>query len=183
VAGSGREVASSKIRFPVDIATHSTEQTLYFDQQGLLKRHDYDVEISGGTPAAHYVSSHKEFSGIVFPTKRRTFPRQPDGHSLPEPLVVSIDPLGVSKSLARSSCQRIPNMSDRQPPVSVFWPQPLVAEILNTSDGYRWLGGLPQDEIFSPCSLQKKTVLPIQPCEAFRHIVVAVNSRNESNHL
>jgi hypothetical protein len=80
-----------KVRFPSDIATHSTEQTLYFDQQGLLKRHDYDVEISGGTGAAHYVSDLKKFSGIVFPTKRRIFPRQPDGHSLPEPLVVSID--------------------------------------------------------------------------------------------
>lgn len=80
-----------KVRFPGDIATHSTEQTLYFDQQGLLKRHDYDVEISGGSAAAHYVSDHKEFSGIVFPTKRTIYPRQPDGHSLPEPLVVSID--------------------------------------------------------------------------------------------
>lgn len=68
-------------------------------------------------------------------------------------------------------------MSDRQPPVSVFWPQPLLAAILNTSDGHRWPGGLPQDEIFSPCSLQKKTVAPIQPCEAFGNIVVAVNSR------
>jgi hypothetical protein len=80
-----------RVRFPAEIAAHSTEQTLYFDQQGLLKRHDYDVEISGGTPAAHYASDLKEFSGIVFPTKRRIFPRQPDGHSLPEPLVVSID--------------------------------------------------------------------------------------------
>src|SRR6267143_6145689 len=80
-----------KVRFPTAIATHSTEQTLYFDQQGLLKRHDYDVEISGGTPAAHYVSDLKEFSGIVFPTKRRIFARQGDGHFAPEPLVVSID--------------------------------------------------------------------------------------------
>jgi len=80
-----------KVRFPPDIATHSTEQTLYFDQHGLLKRHDYDVEISGGTAGAHYVSDVREFSGIVFPTKRRIFPRQPNGHSAPEPLVVSID--------------------------------------------------------------------------------------------
>ena len=79
-----------KVRFPADIATHGTEQTLYFDRQGLLERHD-DVEISGGTGAAHYVSDLKEFSGIVFPTKRRIFARQPDGHSVPEPLVVSID--------------------------------------------------------------------------------------------
>ena len=80
-----------KVRFPPDIATHSTEQTLYFDQHGLLKRHDYDVEISGGTAGAHYVSDLREFSSIVFPTKRRIFPRQPNGHSAPEPLVVSID--------------------------------------------------------------------------------------------
>lgn len=80
-----------KVRFPADIATHSTEQTLYFDHQGLLKRHDYDVEITGGTAGAHYVSELMEFSGIVFPTKRRIVPRQPDGHSLAEPLVVSID--------------------------------------------------------------------------------------------
>src|ERR1700689_1985615 len=71
-----------KVRFPADIATHSTEQTFYFDQKGLLKRHDYDVEISGGTPAAHCVSDLKECSGIVFPTKHRIFPRQADGHSL-----------------------------------------------------------------------------------------------------
>ena len=80
-----------KVRFPADIATHSTEQTLYFDQQGLLKRHDYDVEITGGTAGAHYVSGLKKFSGIVFQTKRRIVPRQPNGHSVPEPLVVSID--------------------------------------------------------------------------------------------
>src|SRR5258707_1779845 len=80
-----------KVRFPADIATHSTEQTLYFDQQGLLRRHDYDVEIAAGSTAAHYVSELKELSGIVFPTKRRIFPRLPDGKSLPEPLIVSID--------------------------------------------------------------------------------------------
>src|SRR5260370_27378872 len=79
-----------RVHFPADIATHSTEQTLYFDQQGLLKRHDYDVEISGGTPAAHYVSDLKQFSGIVFPTKRRIFPRQPDGRSPAQPFVLPI---------------------------------------------------------------------------------------------
>lgn len=80
-----------KVRFPKDIATYSTEQTLYFDQKGLWKRHDYDVEISGGTPAAHYLSDFKEFFGIMFPTKHRIFPRQPDDRSMPEPLVVSIE--------------------------------------------------------------------------------------------
>lgn len=80
-----------KVRFPADIATHSTEQTLYLDRQGLLRRLDYNVEIDGTAGAAHYVYDHKEFSGIVFPTKRRVFRRQPDGRPAPEPLIISID--------------------------------------------------------------------------------------------
>jgi hypothetical protein len=80
-----------KVKFPARIVTHSTVQTLYFDAAGLLRRHDYDVEIAGGTSGAHYIDDFVKVSGILFPTKRRIFPRQPDGASLPEPLVVSID--------------------------------------------------------------------------------------------
>jgi hypothetical protein len=80
-----------KVTFPASIATHSAEQTFYFDQQGLLKRHDYDVDILGGTAAAHYVSELKEFSGIILLTRHTVFGRQPDGRSVPTPLVVSID--------------------------------------------------------------------------------------------
>lgn len=80
-----------KATFPASIATHSTEQTFYFDQQGIFRRHDYNVDISGGTPAAHYVSELKEFSGIKMPTKHLIYPRQPDGHPVPSQLVVSID--------------------------------------------------------------------------------------------
>jgi len=80
-----------KATFPPSIATHSTEQTFYFDQQGLFRRHDYNVDISGGTPAAHYVSELKQFSGITVPTKHLIYPRQPDGRPVPTQLVVSID--------------------------------------------------------------------------------------------
>ncbi|MER8376018.1 hypothetical protein [Mesorhizobium sp. M1409] len=80
-----------KVTFPKEIATHSTVQTLYVDADGLLKRHDYDVEIAGNTPGAHYISGYTTVSGLKFPTERRIFPRQTDGNSLSEPLVVSID--------------------------------------------------------------------------------------------
>jgi hypothetical protein len=80
-----------RVRFPTSIATHSTEQTLYVGDDGLLKRHDYDVEIAGNTPGTHYISDYKEVQGILFPTKRRIFPRQPDNRAMAEPLVVSID--------------------------------------------------------------------------------------------
>ncbi len=80
-----------RVRFPDDLEVFSKEQTLYIGDDGLLRRMDYNVEIAGNTPGAHYVSGYTEASGIKFPTKRRIFPRQPDGHSLADPLVISID--------------------------------------------------------------------------------------------
>ena len=53
---AGQRWRRLSVVWPSNLATHSTEQTLYFDDDGLLARHDYDVEISGGTSAAHYVS-------------------------------------------------------------------------------------------------------------------------------
>ena len=92
MGGKWRDLATRlQVSYPDDIATHSSTQTLYINGEGLLKRHDYDVEIAGGTPGAHYTEGYEEVSGIMFPTKRRIFPRQADGTSSPEPLVVSID--------------------------------------------------------------------------------------------
>jgi hypothetical protein len=68
-----------------------TTQTFYFSQQGLLQRRDYDVEVYGGIPAAHYVSELRQFSGITVPTKRRVYERVPDGRAVLDPLIVSID--------------------------------------------------------------------------------------------
>jgi len=80
-----------KAQFPPQIATHSAEQIFCYDEHGLLKRHDYSVEISGNTLGAQYVYDHKEFDGIVLPTKRRVFPRLSDGKPLRERVVISID--------------------------------------------------------------------------------------------
>ena len=51
---SGETWRRLNVRFPADIATHSTEQSFYFDQQGLLRRQDYNVEIDGGTVRVTY---------------------------------------------------------------------------------------------------------------------------------
>ena len=88
---AGQQLRRLRVVWPSSLATHSSEQTLYFGADGLLARHDYDVEISGGTSAAHYVSDYDEVAGIKLPTKHRIFPRTPDGQSLAEPLFVSID--------------------------------------------------------------------------------------------
>jgi hypothetical protein len=88
---AGQHWRRLRVAWPSYLATHSTEQTLYFDDDGLLARHDYDVEISGRTGAAHYVSDYHDVDGIRLPIKHRIFPRSPDGQSLAEPLIVSID--------------------------------------------------------------------------------------------
>jgi len=56
-----------------------------------VRRHDYDVEIAGDTPGAHYMGACVEVSGIKFPTVQRIFARQADGSVNRDPLVVSID--------------------------------------------------------------------------------------------
>jgi hypothetical protein len=85
-----------KVTFPDYIATHSREQVSYFGEDGLLRRHDYDVEVSPGANGANYASDYQAFNGIIVPTKRRVYVRQPDGQKVPEPLVVSIDMSEIS---------------------------------------------------------------------------------------
>ncbi|MBB3348312.1 hypothetical protein [Sphingomonas sp. BK069] len=80
-----------QIRFPDHITTHSSDQTLYVDATGLIRRHDYDVEIAGGTPGAHYLSGYRHRGGLAFATSRRIYPRQHDGTPQRDMLVVSID--------------------------------------------------------------------------------------------
>ena len=80
-----------KVTFPHGIATHSTVQMFYFASDGLLRRHDYDAEVLGGTPAAHYVHEYHKVSGIMVPTRRRVLGRRPDGTPTPDPLIVTID--------------------------------------------------------------------------------------------
>jgi hypothetical protein len=80
-----------RVELPPSIVSHSSVQTLYIREDGLLARHDYDVEIAGGTPGAHYLSDYVTVDGIQLPTRRRIYPRQPDNQRMAEPLVVSID--------------------------------------------------------------------------------------------
>src|SRR3546814_14044537 len=60
-----------KVTFPEGVPSHSTQQTFYFDQSGLLRRHDYSVEIMGGTTSANYATDHKAFDGLIRSEERR----------------------------------------------------------------------------------------------------------------
>ncbi len=81
-----------QVRFPDGIATHGAVQTFYAGADGLIRRHDYDVDVLGGAGAAHYLSDYVEVSGIKVATKRRVYARLENNTPLtPEPLLVSID--------------------------------------------------------------------------------------------
>lgn len=71
-------VSLSTWTFPKEIATHSADQVFYFDAAGLLRRLDYDVEVSGNGQAAHYVDDYVDVDGLKFPTRRWVFPRRAD---------------------------------------------------------------------------------------------------------
>lgn len=66
------------VTFPDAIATHTAQQTFYYDDDGLLRRHDYTVDVNAGATAAHYTGQHQRFGGLVFPTRRRVYRRNPD---------------------------------------------------------------------------------------------------------
>lgn len=87
-----------EVTFPDHIATHSPVQTFYIDKDGLIKRHDYNVDIAGGATAAHYISDYIDVQGVKIATKRNVYIRQEDNTPLfPEPLLVSIDLSEISR--------------------------------------------------------------------------------------
>lgn len=87
----GEEWRKIRVYYPASLEVFSKAQAIYVGPDNLVRRLDYDVEIAGNTPGAHYVSDYTTASGIQIPTKRRIYPRLPDGKSLPEPLVISIN--------------------------------------------------------------------------------------------
>lgn len=91
VMDRGELLTGLAARFPAHIHSHSREQRFYFGEDGLLRRHDYEVEIAAGSGASHYLADYVEIDGLRFPTSRRVHPRMPDGAILYEVNLVSID--------------------------------------------------------------------------------------------
>jgi hypothetical protein len=73
------------------IETHNRVQYYNFDSENLLVRHDYDADVLGGTPASNQAADYREFSGLLFPTRRRVTARDSVGAAGTGPILVSID--------------------------------------------------------------------------------------------
>jgi len=79
----GAHLASLHVHYPDSIPTHCRDQVFYFNQKGLLRRNDYTCEIiSPVSFGAHFCDEHKTIGGLVFPTRRRVFPRLWNGKAL-----------------------------------------------------------------------------------------------------
>jgi hypothetical protein len=91
IEDQGDTLRGISARFPDAIHSHSREQRFYFGDDGLLRRHDYDVEVSGGTRGAHYVSDYVEVDGFRFPGRREVFVREADGSVSRDFFVVEVD--------------------------------------------------------------------------------------------
>ena len=80
-----------KAVFPPAYVTHSVEQALYFDAQGLLRRHDYTADVSGSVRVAHYLEGHRYVAGIPFATRRRVYLRGADHTPNKSTLIIAAD--------------------------------------------------------------------------------------------
>ncbi len=80
-----------KVTFPDNVTSHTREQIFCFGHNGLLRRHDYTVDVLGGAPGLNYAFDYRNVDGIVFPTKRRVFAYEGDYQPVKEPLLVAID--------------------------------------------------------------------------------------------
>ena len=91
ITTDGRLLRGMRVRFPANLHSHSSEQSLFFDESGLLRRHDYDVDVAGHGRAAHLISEYIDVQGLLFPTRRRVFMRNADGTLQFDKMPVSID--------------------------------------------------------------------------------------------
>lgn len=80
-----------EVTFPDNIESHTRKQITHFGPDGLMRRHDYTVDILGGATGANYVSDYTEVQGLMMPTKRRIYAYDETGQKIPEPLLVSLD--------------------------------------------------------------------------------------------
>ncbi len=91
VEDGGRTLRGLQLTFPPAYASHSVQQEFYFDDDLLVARHDYRVDVAGSFTASQYISDYVEADGILVPTTRRAYRCAEDGTAMLDQLMVSID--------------------------------------------------------------------------------------------
>lgn len=80
-----------KITFPDTVKSHTREQISCFGPDGLLRRHDYTVDIPRGGTGLNYASGYEDIDDIIVPVTRRVYAYEGDYKPVKEPLLVAID--------------------------------------------------------------------------------------------
>ncbi len=79
-----------KVTFPDNIVSHTQTQISCFGHDGLLRRHDYTVDILGGSQGLNYAYNYRRVEGIMFPVSRRVVAYEGDYRPVKEPVLVDI---------------------------------------------------------------------------------------------
>ena len=77
--------------FPDNIASHTCEQISYFGNDGLLRRHEYVVDIMGSATGVNYAYNYRKVDGVMVPVTRRVVAFDDDKRKIPDPVLVAID--------------------------------------------------------------------------------------------
>jgi hypothetical protein len=78
------------VSFPNGIASHGREQISCFAPDGLLRRHEYRVDVLGGAPGLNYAHEFREVDGLVA-MKRRVYAFDTDKRNIPDAVLVAMD--------------------------------------------------------------------------------------------
>jgi hypothetical protein len=84
------------VTFPDHIKSHTRQQISCFGPDGLLRRHDFTIDILGGATGMLYAADYRDVDGITIPTTRRGYAWQGNYQQVPEPLLVAIDMSGIT---------------------------------------------------------------------------------------
>jgi len=91
IESGGEHWRRLKVIFPDSVKSHTREQIFCFGPDGLLRRHDYTVDILGGATGLNFATGYREAGGLLFATTRRVYAYTSNYRIVPEPVLVSID--------------------------------------------------------------------------------------------
>jgi len=80
-----------KVTFPDSVVSHTRDQVSYFGENGLLRRHEYTVDVMDGARGVNYASDYRDVDGILVPTKRRVYAYDDHKNKIPASVLVAID--------------------------------------------------------------------------------------------
>lgn len=78
IEANGETWRRLKVTFPDHIKTHTRQQISCFGPDGLLRRHDFTIDILGGVPSSLYATGYRDVDGIVIPCTRRAYAQEGD---------------------------------------------------------------------------------------------------------